>query len=123
MSLANKTITELRGLAMSLSIADVFQKDRAHLLQEIEAKQKTELSSKPAQEVVQTYVLNSRGKEERCDPDTLEKILEPLKARGLRTRYDEDMWYFSCGKCTDEGTLSMPLMTAVRCAEKVVGNE
>lgn len=105
---------------MALSVPDVFAKDKAALLQEISARQSSAISDESRLQVQKTYVINSRGKEQKCDVETLEKILQPLKDRGLRTRYDEDRWYFECGKCTDEGTLLMPLLTAVRCAEKIM---
>lgn len=120
MSLANKTITELRGIAMALSVPDVFSKDKAHLVQEIQARQESATRNESKREVQQTYVINSRGKEQCCDAEALEKILQPLKDRGLHTRYDEDRWYFRCGQKSDEGTLMMPMLTAVRCAEKIM---
>ena len=120
MTLANKSLTELRGIAISLSIPDVFQKDKAHLVQEIQSKQQRDLRNLPQKEVQQAYVIKSRGKEEKCDIAVIEDILTPLKDRGLKTNYDEERWYFRCGSRSDEGTLTMPLLTAVRCAEKLM---
>ena len=120
--LQDKSLIELRGIAQSLSIPDVFQKDKLQLVQAIEFKQqavtvapKIEMPRPPYDARLMTQAPAKIG-----DKDEVWGMIEPLIKRGLHAKFDEERWYFSHGKKTDEGTLRMPLRNIIKCAEAVL---
>ncbi len=120
--LVSKSIVELRGIAQSLSISDVFQKDKIQLLQAIEMKQQS-LIPAPKIEIPKPEYdarLMTKPPSRKSDQQEIEKIIAPYVARGLKISFDDERWYMSFGKKTDEGTIRMPLRIVLRCAEKVL---
>lgn len=120
--LQNKSLIELRGIAQSLGVADVFQKDHAQLLQAIEIKQQAVLPV-PKLEIPRPEYdarLMSKPPSRKSNQADIEQLLVPYVSRGLHLKFDEERWYMQHGKKTDEGTLRMPLKIVMRCAEKVM---
>lgn len=120
--LSTKSMTELRGIAQSLDVPNIFQKDRAHLLQAIEMKQ-VALVPLPKLDIPKPEYdarLMTKPPSKQSDVGEIEKLLQPYVERGLNTRFEEERWYFSYNKKTDEGTLRMPLAQVLRCAEKLL---
>lgn len=122
MSLQGKTLTQLRGIAQSYGISDIFQKDQRHLIQAIELKQ-TDLQPKPKIEIPKPEYdarLMSRPPSRKSDRAQIEELLAPYVARGLRLSFSDEQWFMACGKKTDEGTIRMPLKIVLRCAERIL---
>lgn len=120
--LSSKSLTELRGIAQSLDVPNVFQLDQVHLIQEITAKQ---IAAMPAPKVEiprpeYDARLMNKPPSKRSNEEEIRQLLIPYVQRGLNLSFDEERWYMSSGKKTDEGTLRMPLKIVLRCAEKVM---
>lgn len=120
--LQNKSLVELRGIAQSFGIANIFQMDAAQLRQQIELKQQG--IAKPEPIVIPTPAYDARLMTEQpgkiCELEEVEELLAPYVQRGLHARFDDERWYFSHGKKTDEGTLRMPVRIILKCAEAVL---
>lgn len=120
--LRKKSLTELRGIAQAFGVPDIFQKDIMQLAQAIEMKQQAMVPMpvvdipKPAYDAR----LMTKPPAKRATREEIEPLLQPYLARGMRASFDEERWYFSCGKKTDEGTLRMPMRTILYCAGKVM---
>ncbi len=120
--LASKSLIELRGIAQSFNIPDLFQKDKIQLLQAIEMKQQA-LVPEPKVEISRPPYdarLMTKPPSKKSDREEIEQLLSPYIARGLRVTFDAERWYMTHGKKTDEGTIRMPLRTVLRCADKVL---
>lgn len=122
--LQGKSLVQLRGIAQSYDIPDIFQKDERQLIQAIELKQasiqpdaKVEIPKPPYD--ARLMLKPPSNKTNRAD---IEEILAPHVSRGLRLTFDEnnERWLMSFGKKTDEGTVRMPLRVVLRCANKVM---
>lgn len=120
--LSTKSITELRGIAQSFGIPDVFQKDKPQLLQVIELKQQA-IAPAPKVEIPKPEYdarLMLKPPSRKSSKEEIERLLAPYLVRGMHLKFDEERWYMQHGKKTDEGTLRMPLRIVLRCAEKVM---
>ncbi len=122
--LAKKSLTELRGIAQSFGVTDIFQKDILQLVQAIEMKQQA-IAPMPKVEIPRPEYdarLMTKPPSKKSDQEQLESLLAPHIARGLHFSVDEnaEWWSMSHGKKTDEGTMRMPLKIVLRCAEKVM---
>lgn len=120
--LQKKSLTELRGIAQSFGIADLFQKDKIQLVQAIEMKQQ---GIAPAPKVTipkpeYDARLMTKAPSRMSSRPEIEELLALYVARGLHVDYDNERWYMSFGKKTDEGTLRMPLRTILYCADKIL---
>lgn len=120
--LENKSITDLRSIAQSFGIPNIFQKDITQLKQLISQKQ-LDMLPKPRFDVpmpaydarLMTAPPNKTG-----DKQEIESILTPYIARGLLVTFDDERIYFRCGKKTDEMTLRAPLRHVLRVAKVVM---
>ena len=120
--LHNKSLTELRQIALSFGIADVFSKPDNILIQEIELKQ-VEKVKQPLPKIPKPQYdarLMTKPPAFKSDKAKLEELLEPYKKLGLKVEYDEERWYMRFKTKTDEGTLRMPLRTVLDCADKLM---
>lgn len=122
MSLSGKSIFDLRGIAQSFNVPDIFQKDHAQLIQAIEMKQQAMIPAPKIEVPKPEYDarLMTRPPSKKSPQDEAEKLLQPYIARGLKIKFDEEHWYMSFGKKTDEGTIRMPLKILLRCADRVM---
>lgn len=120
--LDKKSLVELRGIAQSFGIEGIFQMDAIQLRQAIELKQQG--LSKKEEVVIPKPAYDARLMTETpgkiCGREEVEDSLVPYVQRGLHVRFDDERWYFSRGKKTDEGTLRMPLRIILKCAEAVI---
>lgn len=122
--LSKKSLTELRGIAQSFDVADIFQKDQKQLIQAIEMKQQA-IAPAPKIEIPKPEYdarLMNKPPARLSDVQMIEELLAPYVARGLRLNFDEngERWFMSRGKMTDEGTVRMPPRHVLHCAEKMM---
>lgn len=118
----DKSLHQLRGIAQSFGIKDIFSKTESQLKQEIELKQ-VALVAPPAPDVPKPPYdarLMTKPPAKKSDQALLEEYLEPYIKRGLHVRFDEERWYFQYDKKTDEGTLRMPPRVVLQCADKIL---
>lgn len=120
--LANKSLIELRGIAQSFNIADLFQKDKTQLVQAIEMKQQALIPVPKINIPKPEYDarLMTKPPSKKSDQQEIEQLLAPYMARGLRITFDDERWYMAHGKRTDEGTIRMPLRVVLKCADKIM---
>lgn len=120
--LKHKSIHELRGMAQSFGITDIFEKDATHLAQEIELKQQklipapVILPDKPEYDAG----LMTRPPARRASMDEITTLLEPYIKMGMRLTFDNEVWSMSSGVKNDTGSIRMPLIHVLECARKVV---
>lgn len=122
MQLRAKSLHSLRSIAQGYGIADLFSKDRDHLIQEIELKQK-DMAPKPVIEIPKPEYdarLMNKPPAKKSNRELIEEILADHVMRGLHLSFDEEHWYMVNGKKTDEGTLRMPLRTVLNCANQIM---
>lgn len=120
--LENKTLVELRGIAQSFNVDNIFQKDKNQLLQDISLKRDS-LIPEPAINIPKPEYdarLMSRPPSRKSTQREIEELLTPHISRGLRITFDNERWYMAIGKKTDEGTIRMPLATVLYCANKIL---
>lgn len=123
-NLQNKSITQLRGIAQSFGIENIFQMDRVKLTQTIEMKQ---AALQPIPEVVipkpdYDARLMSKPPAKQVDGKWAKELLREYISRGLNFRVDEhgERWYMVSGKKNDEGTMRMRPDTLLSCAKRVM---
>lgn len=120
--LRSKSLTELRGIAQSYDIQDIFQKDVAHLVQAIEQKQKS-LTPAPAIEIPKPEYdarLMTKAPARKSDESLLLEYLQPYIERGLKVTFEPEMWKMQLGLKTDQGTLRMPPRVVLDCARRIM---
>lgn len=120
--LRKKSIHQLRGIAQSYSIPDIFSLDANHLIQAIELKQQA-MIPEPAVKIEPPMYdarLMTKPPSKQSDEWSIRELLEPFVAQGMHLSFDEERWYMAHGKKTDEGTKRMPLRSILRCAEKLM---
>lgn len=122
--LRKKSLTELRGIAQSFGVADIFQKDKPQLVQAIEMKQ-AGIAPAPKVEIAKPAYdarLMTKPPSRRSDQQEVEELLQPYIQRGLLLSFDEhgERWFMRFDKKTDEGTMRMPLRHVLLCANKVM---
>lgn len=110
-------------MAQAFGVTDIFEKDHAHLLQEIELKQQTilkpalpDLPPKPEYDAR----LMTKPPARRSSVLEITEMLAPYVKMGLKLSFDEEHWYMAHGKKNDQGTIRMPMRTVLQCAEKVM---
>jgi hypothetical protein len=120
--LRKKSLTDLRSIAQSYSIPDIFQKTDVQLIQAIELKQQEMLPKHVIEIPKPDYDARLMDKPPAriSNRAMVEEALKGHVERGLHVSFDPERWYFKYGKKTDEGTLRMPLRTIVGCADKVL---
>lgn len=122
MTLRKKSLTDLRAIAQSYSIPDMFQKTDIQLIQAIEDKQ-TEMLPKAVIEIPKPEYdarLMDKPPARLSDRGLVEELLAPHVSKGLHLSFDEERWYIKFGKKTDEGSLRMPARSILNCANNVL---
>lgn len=120
--LSKKSIHDLRVIAQSFGVPDIFEKDALHLVQEIELKQQNlvppaiELPPKPEYDAR----LMTKPPSRRTNMGEITELLEPYIKMGLRLRFDEESWYMDYQQRNDSGTIRMPLRTVLAQAERLM---
>lgn len=121
--LAVKSIHDLRVIAQSMGVDDIFEKDAKHLIQEIEVKTDSYKPPPPVQLPPRNpydFRLLIDEPDPLADLDEVVELLEPLIALGLRVSFDEEHWFMSFGVKTDTGNLRTPLRDMLACAENLM---
>jgi hypothetical protein len=120
-ALQNKTIVQLRGIAQSYDIPDIFSMDEVKLKQAIEIKQgglfpekKIEIPKPAYDSRLMTKVPGKMASQVEA-----EALLKPYMDKGLKVSFTQEQWFMSLGKKTDQGTMRMPLRHLVNCAAKL----
>lgn len=122
--LRNKSIHDLRVIAQSHEVSDIFEKDAARLIQEISLRlsERAPISDEmPAAPAYDARLMLSHP-DARCSPTDVVDLLEPYINRGLRLTFDEsgERWRMAHGLRTDDGTMRMPLRTVLDCARRLL---
>lgn len=118
MELRKRSIHELRGIAQSFGVYDIFEKDTKQLAQEIELKQQKLLPAK--QKPPESPRFLDSHKTDIAEPKAIVDMLQDHIKLGLRLNLTEDGWSMSCGLKHDSGTMHMPLAHILRCADRLM---
>jgi hypothetical protein len=122
MTLLKKSLTDLRAIAQSYSIPDIFQKTNIQLIQAIELKQQDMLPKHvteiPKPEYDARLMLKPPAR--MSNRALIEEALQPYIERGLHVSFDDETWSMKFGKRSDTGTLRQPLRNILQCAGKVL---
>lgn len=122
--LRTKSLTQLRAIAQSFDVKDIFQKDANRLVQDIELRQQ-QMAPIPHIELPKPEYdarLMSKPPAKVVNLDMANELLHPLIMRGLHFEIDGngERWKMRCGIKTDEGTMRMNPNTLVRCAQRLM---
>ncbi len=121
--LRDKSLTDLRGIAQSYDIADIFQKDVAQLVQAIELRQE-QLQPKPKVVIPKPAYdarLMTKIPAKKSEQQMIEELLEPYVTKGLKISFPEpEVWAMSFGKRNDTGSMRIPPRIILKCADKVL---
>lgn len=114
----DKSVTELREIALSLGVGDVFSLTTPQLMQEIELKHKELI---PTKEVVPepVYIKANMDSPEWTESELL-SALQPYIERGLKVSFKDGMWRFSHGIKNDTGNMRMPMKIAIKKAVEIL---
>ena len=122
-NLRKKSIHDLRVMAQAFGVNDVFQKDQAHLIQDIELKHKPstpkiELPPLPAYDAR----LMKKPPSKKSSVLDLTELMKPYLTSGLKLTFDDngERWMMRFGERNDEGTMRMPLRSVLECARKLL---
>lgn len=118
MTLRDKSIHELRGIAQSFGIDDIFKKDAVHLAQEIEQRQEKLAEPKLPPINISYDIPHTQGS--ICSPTELTDALQHHIKHGLTLRFEPDHWIMSARKKLDTGSLTMPIRDIIKCADRVL---
>lgn len=123
MTLKDKSVHDLRSIAQTFKIDDIFSKDAERLAHEIEIE-RNELIPKPKVEIPKAEYdarLMTRPPSKRSDKDNILSLLEGHIKLGLRVKFpDNESWEMYRGKMTDCGSMRMPLRVLIQCADRMM---
>lgn len=123
MSLENKSVTELRGMAQAFGVPDIFGKTAAQLRDAIEARTE-KMAAEALPPIPERLPYDARllitHKDKTFQPTALVALLERHILTGLSLRFDEESWHMSYRGMTDCGSLRMPIRHAYAAAEKLM---
>lgn len=123
--LQDKSMHELRLIASSYDIADVFSKSQTQLIDAIRLKQAGDIEGlrppPPPKPEYDARLMTQRPSNYVTKEEVL-ALLQPLiSVHGLHITFPEpERWHMSCGKKEDSGSMRMPLRVIYGCAAKVV---
>ncbi len=121
--LREKSLTDLRGIAQSYDIADIFQKDKGQLVQAIELRQE-QLQPKPKVEIPKPEYdarLMTKIPARKSEQQMIEELLEPYVTKGLKVSFPEpETWAMAFGIRNDTGSMRIPPRIILKCADKVL---
>ena len=123
MSLLEKSLTQLRGIAQSYDIDGIFEKDKLALIQAIESKHNAVVPKpEPIPQPEYDARLMTKIPAKKSNAELAAEILEPYVSRGLHVSYDdnEETWQMSFGVKNDTGTLRQPLRNIMKCADRLM---
>lgn len=120
--LRKKSLHDLRVIAQSFGITDIFEKDAVHLQQEIELKQQKlippprPLPPRPEYDAR----LMTKPPARKSDMKIITELLEPYIKIGLKLRFTEENWFMDYGVKNDTGSLRIPPRHILNCAERLM---
>lgn len=122
--LEDKTLTELRGIAQTMGVPDVFSKTKPQLSQAVSLKAEGMVKA-PEPIVVQQHPYDARLMTQEPnalgDKQDLLDVLGSYIKIGLKVDFpDEETWKLSWNKREDTGTLRQPLRNIVNCANRIM---
>lgn len=121
--LDHMSIHQLRAIAQSFGVPDVFKLDTNQLIQAIHLKQETLVTPAPQPVPRPEYDARLMWKvpSQTCTQEEATEVLQGHMERGLHVTFpDPDRWHMQYGKKEDTGTLRMPLRTLLNCADKML---
>ena len=117
------SIHELRGIAESYGIADVFSKDEKHLRQEIELA-KAEHAKPQVQPIPKPEYdprIRNLPPAKECSQEIILDYLKPFMDRGLKVSFPEpERWHMIFDKREDSGNIRIPPRVILKCAQRVM---
>lgn len=122
MSLHSKSIIQLRGIAQSFGIDNIFSKTDVELRQAIELAQTENAPKTKMEPIIHPYDarLMNKPPAKMASLEDINAYLDPYVARGLKFRMiDQETWEMRCGSVIDTGNIRMPPRAIISCAEKV----
>ena len=120
--LEGKSLTQLRSIAQSFGVSDIFSKNELQLRQDIQLKQQ-DLQPKQSITIHQPPYdarLMTRAPSKRATRAEIEEALKEHIALGLKLSFTEENWRMSFGVKNDTGTIRMPIRTAIYCANQLM---
>lgn len=121
--LEKKSLHELRGIAQSYGIGNIFSKESAQLIQEIGLKQQA-LTPEPVVPPVKPEYdarLMTKPPAKSSTQDDVRRLLQPHIERGMHLEFpDPETWHITHGKRSDTGTIRMPHRVVLDCANKLM---
>lgn len=120
--LRKKSVHDLRTIAQSFGVTDIFEKDAVHLAQEIELKQQKLIPPPLVLPPPPDYDarLMTKPPARRSSMSEITDLLAPYIKIGLKLTFDNEHWYMHSGVKNDCGTIRMPLRNILDCAVKVM---
>ncbi len=118
MGLDKKNMTELRGIAQSLGVKNVFSLKKSQLIDKIKIKS-SEVAADTTPPRVETIIIEIPQEPVR-EPDRLAEVLSEFISRGLRFNIKDTRWYMGFVGRTDEGGVDMPIRAIIKCAERLI---
>lgn len=119
----DKSLHQLRVIAQSFGIKDIFQKTDIQLRQEIELAQQSLIppTTPPIPRPEYDARLMTKPPSKKCTEDTVNDLLKHHIERGLHLTFPEpERWHMKFDKKEDTGTMRMPLRTILTCAERIM---
>ncbi len=122
--LRKKSIHDLRQIAQSFGIPNIFSKDAVQLSQAIDLRQeamsKPKLPERPPKPEYDARLM-TKPPAKMSHKDAILDLLQVHISQGLRVDFpDPERWEMAYGKKTDCGNMRMPLRVLLSCAEKIM---
>lgn len=120
--LKDTPLTQLRGIAQSFNVPDIFSKDALQLAQAIELKQQAMIPVPPIAVPLPEYDarLMDKPPAKKMNATECQWWATEYINRGMKVTVTDEMWRISFGKKTDQGTLRMPPRHFLACCAKVM---
>ena len=123
MTLRDKSVHELRSIAQSFHIDDIFSKDADRLIHEIEIE-RDGLIPEPTVVIPKAEYdarLMTRPPSKTSKETDILMLLDGHIKLGLRINFpDAESWEMYAGKKTDCGSMRIPLRVLIACADKMM---
>lgn len=121
--LTNKSIHDLRAIAQTFGVKDIFAKDQKRLIQDIEIKTQ-DMIPKPMVEIPKPEYdarLMTRPPAKMSTEESIMDLLEIHIRQGLKVTFpDPERWEMRFDGRTDTGNMRMPLRVVLGCAERLM---
>lgn len=121
--LKDKSLHQIRAIAQSYGIGDIFSKEHHQLVQEIEIKQR-DMIPKPEVTIPRPEYdarLMTKPPAKMGQQHEIEEMLRFHVERGLHLEFPTpESWHMRWSKKEDSGTMRQPLKNILQCADKVM---